>query len=246
MFRIHNTVTLNLKPLEAYKRRFRNPKSPEMRPVMNQWRKRYLKYIKRRYKTNSKGGGDWPGLKPATIFARNHKGKDTKKAISYTSRLSGLNADQKKDYRRAFNRAKKSLADKMNKSATNKQVVALARAHAARKLRSAGAQIDTRNQIGAKLMAAGKVSILQDTGTLINTLDVSRSDNWKFISNGMQVGFLKGKSAKHRSGKRSLSVADIAGIHQFGKGRNPVRRIIVDPDKQTTDGMIRDLMRATK
>tara|TARA_Y100001933_G_scaffold262971_1_gene322669 strand:- start:31952 stop:32479 length:528 start_codon:yes stop_codon:yes gene_type:complete len=168
MFRIHNTITLDLSRLEAYKRRFRNPKTPEMRPVMNQWRARYLGFVRRRYVEQSKGGGNWPSLSPATIRSR-RKGK-----------------------------------------------------------------------------GKGSPAIMRNTGTLLAVLDTQRTDNWKFINNGLRVGFLKSKTSRHPGGKRSLSVADIAGIHQFGKGRNPKREIIVDPDKQTTDGMIRDLMRATK
>lgn len=92
----------------------------------------------------------------------------------------------------------------------------------------------------------GSPGILRNTGTLFSVMDAQRTDNWKFIRNGMRVGFLKNNRRSHPNSKRSLSVSDIAGIHQFGKGRNPKRPIIVDPDKQTTDGMIRDLMRAAK
>ena len=196
MFRIHNTVTLDLKPLEAYKRRFRNPKTPQMRPVMNQWRKRYLGFIRRRYVSHSKGAGNWTALSAATIRQR-RKGKKATRNTKQSSLMSVTRQRNKKKYTM---------------------------------LASAG----------------GTFSILRDTSTLFGGLDISRSDNWKFIHNGMRVGFLKAKSSRHPGLKQSLSVADIAGIHQFGKGRNPKRQIIVDPDKQTTDGMIRDLMRATK
>lgn len=168
MFRIHNTVTLDLRALEAYKKRFRNPRTPEMRPVMNQWTKRYSGYVRRRFSAQSRGGGEWHGLSRATIRNR-RKGK-----------------------------------------------------------------------------GSGSPGILRNTGTLFAVLDSQRTDNWKFISNGVRFGFLKSNRSSHPGSKRSLSVSDIAGIHQFGKGHNPIRKIIVDPDKQTTDGMIRDLMRAAK
>ncbi|MFG0247837.1 MAG: hypothetical protein ACF8OB_03035 [Phycisphaeraceae bacterium JB051] len=250
MFRIHNTITLDLSRLEAYKRRFRNPKTPEMRTVMNQWRARYLKQIRRRFATNSRGGGDWPGLKPATIFARRHKGQATKAAIGYTSkkngRLSGMSDVQRKAYKSMLKRTTARLAEQMGSSVENNRVKALARAHVARRVRSLGGQLETRKQIANRLITGGKVSILRDTSTLFAALDISHSNNWRFISDGIRVGFLKSKSQRHPGVKRTLSIADIAGIHQFGKGNAPKRPIIVDPDKQTTDGMIRDLMRATK
>ncbi|MBL4699641.1 MAG: hypothetical protein JKX85_00145 [Phycisphaeraceae bacterium] len=168
MFRIHNTITIDLRPLEAYKRRFRNPKSPQMKPVMQKWRARYVGYIRRRFVSQSRGGGDWPSLAPATKRSR-RKGK-----------------------------------------------------------------------------GSGSPATLRDTGTLMGVLDAQRTDNWKFIRNGVRVGFLKGTRNNHPGGKRNVGVSDIAAIHQFGKGHNPKREIIVDPDTATTQGMIRDLMRAAK
>ena len=246
MFRIHNTVTLNLKPLEAYKARFKNPKSPQMRPVMNQWRKRYLGYIRRRFVANSRGGGDWPRLKSSTVLSRRHKGKATKQALGYRSRLSGMSDVQRKAYRSMLKRTSARLAEQMGSSVNSNRVKALARAHVARRVRSLGGKLETRNQIASGLIAGGNASTLRDTGTLFSALDVSRSDNWKFVKNGLKVGFLKSNNRKHPDAKRSLSVSDIAGIHQFGKGHNPKREIIVNPDNQTTQGMIRDLTRATK
>lgn len=58
---------------------------------------------------------------------------------------------------------------------------------------------------------------------------------------GVRVGF--GGPAKHPSG--SKTIAGIANIHQAGnsKGNLPARRIIVEPDDKTMQGMASDVTR---
>lgn len=46
-----------------------------MLDVRRQWAFRYRSFSRERYDRFSKGGGNWPALKPATIAARRHGGK---------------------------------------------------------------------------------------------------------------------------------------------------------------------------
>jgi len=74
----------------------------------------------------------------------------------------------------------------------------------------------------------GMVTILIDTGTLMATLSpkLGRPGQYEnHIPYGIQVGF--GGPGQHPKGK--ATIADIAVFHQFGRGHNPVREILVDP-----------------
>ena len=53
----------------------RSTKPGPMLDVRRQWAFRYRSFSRERYDKFSKGGGDWPALKPATIAARRHGGK---------------------------------------------------------------------------------------------------------------------------------------------------------------------------
>jgi len=65
-------ITLNLKGLtKFYDSLGRN--SPAVVKTLKQWGVRYRGFIQRRFDLFSKGGGNWPPLKPATI-ARRRKG----------------------------------------------------------------------------------------------------------------------------------------------------------------------------
>jgi hypothetical protein len=121
---------------------------------------------------SSRGGGDWPPLKPGTIAGRRH-GK-------------GGN----------FKRGSKALA-------------------------------------AARASGGGQVSILWDVGTLITALDPVFQGAPGAIeepeANGITIGF--GGPSMHPDS--NVTIADIAMFHDQGMGRNPVRKILIEPDGNT-------------
>lgn len=88
----------------------------------------------------------------------------------------------------------------------------------------------------------GSSSILRDTGTLFAALnpvfDGRAGAIEQRIKYGVRVGY--GSPAKHPK-SQSMTISQIAEIHQLGLGRNPVRRIIVPPDQATLDAMVKDM-----
>ena len=99
-----------------------------------------------------------------------------------------------------------------------------------------GAKTTTRG--GAK-----NVSILRDTGTLLNALSIGAPGNlFKPIVAGIRVGF--GGPSRHEGGQ--ASIRDIAYFHDTGAGRLPRRQIIVGPDGPTVKRMKADVLRAIR
>lgn len=114
-----------------------------------------------------------------------------------------------------------------------------------------------------------KYTILRDTNILYNALSPLFSGKpgqyQEDIPFGIRVGYggparhpIKkaktkkgrarqkwGKGGFFRAGPRmsTATVADIAGFHQVGGGHLPKREIIVQPDQQTIDGCVEDMMR---
>ena len=86
--------------------------------------------------------------------------------------------------------------------------------------------------------SATNVSILRNTGILLNALTIGAPGNlYRGIRGGIRVGF--GGPARHPGGKATIS--DIAVIHDEGRGV-PKREILVKPDPMT----IRQQQRATQ
>lgn len=86
-----------------------------------------------------------------------------------------------------------------------------------------------------------RASILRDTGTIFSALEPNfigaPGQLEKDIPFGVRVGF--GGPHKHPKGK--ATIADIAHFHQSGTGPLPKREIIVDPDRETQEGMAEDM-----
>ena len=87
-----------------------------------------------------------------------------------------------------------------------------------------------------------QAAILKDTGTLFNSLDISRADNFRRIAGGVRVGFLSGQ----RGAGDAPTISELGAIHHFGRGHIPQRTIIVQPDQQVIAGMMADTRRATQ
>lgn len=89
-----------------------------------------------------------------------------------------------------------------------------------------------------KRRGGGNASILKDTGQLFNALSIGQPGNLeKPVPGGVRFGLSK---SKHHSG---LSFEELTEIHSQGKGVVPARPIIVEPDRATLAGMLKDLQR---
>ena len=96
-----------------------------------------------------------------------------------------------------------------------------------------------KNRLRAtRVIGAGSVKILSDTGTLLTALTPGAPGNlFRYIKNGVRVGF--GGPAKHPDGK--ATIRDIAVFHDQGKGRVPRRQILHKPDNKLVQVMLKDL-----
>lgn len=100
-----------------------------------------------------------------------------------------------------------------------------------------------RKKDGQTKKPAGDAKILRDTGVLLNALSIGAPGNlYKSEKIGIRVGF--DKSQKRPDG--GVSIGNLAEWHNLGAGNLPARPILVEPNKQTTDGMLRDAEKAVK
>lgn len=86
-------------------------------------------------------------------------------------------------------------------------------------------------------------SILRDTGTLFRALTIGAAGNlFKRIRSGVRVGF--GGPKRHPNG--DVTIADLAEIHDRGKGRVPQRYLLYPPSQRLQAAMRRDTKRALR
>ncbi len=64
----------NLRKLQRFKRLINQGSNGPLRPVFKQWGVRYLAWTKRTFIEKSRGGGNWPPLKAATMARRRRGG----------------------------------------------------------------------------------------------------------------------------------------------------------------------------
>jgi hypothetical protein len=198
---------------------------PPVEKMFTQWTAVYLAFLRKRYLANSAGGGEWPGLALSTLEGR-RKGKvfnalagQRKATIGKMARVAGVAS--------VASRKKAMMAAGINKNTAN----ALARAHVARALRSAGWRPESRASL-LKTWAStpGSVAILLDTKVLFNALSLNMPGSLvQRLASGVRVGI--GGPSTHGQGQPTI--ADIAQAHQSGKGHLPRRRIVVKPDGPT-------------
>lgn len=72
---IYGKVDVSLHGLKRFRKTI-DKKPPWIVPVFKKWAARYRAFLQRRFAAFSKGGGNWPPLKPATIRARKGKGQN--------------------------------------------------------------------------------------------------------------------------------------------------------------------------
>ncbi len=100
---------------------------------------------------------------------------------------------------------------------------------------------------------SGSKAILRDTGTLLGALTRGgRGNQFRDTRRGVVVGYGgSGSVVRRRSrGKgggggatSTTSLADLAGIHNFGRGHIPQRQIIAEPDAQTLNQITQSITR---
>lgn len=189
-----------------------SPPSPERRAMNNQWAARYEAFARRRFVRNSRGGGEWPPLSPATIARRRTGGKYRKYKPPGTTKTPRRG--------QAVREIRRRLATASNPT------------------RAASLVRDL------KYLSSGQgVAILRDTSTLFNALTIGTYGNLlRDIPGGVRYGF---QDTPHGEAG-GLTIAKIAGFHQTGAGHNPMRRILVQPDRQTVTGMMNDVGTAVR
>lgn len=132
---------------------------PVAKAIRQRWVTRYLDFLRREYRKNSSGGGEWPELSAAT-----------------------LEKDRKTGRKRR--------------------------------------------------------GIMRVSDTIYNALLEGHPGNVVTqLRNGVRTGI--GGPGQHPDSR--LSIADLAKVHNDGKGRVPQRRIVVPPDAPTLEGMRRDV-----
>jgi hypothetical protein len=239
---VAKTVHVNLSPLWGLHRQIRDDLegvgSGPVRTAIRQCGTIYMGAMRERFAANSRGGGDWPALKPSTVLSRKYKGRASKKALGPQARTAHLTDDQRKLFSRTQREAKKRLTAQLRASGVKdaaKRAAALARAQAYQAVRRAGGSALTRRQVARNLIAAGNVAILRNTGVLFGALTVGAAGNVREdIRNGIRVGI--GGPASHSGGK--LTIGQLAAMHNNGEGRLPRRPIIVQPSPDTARRMV--------
>ncbi len=105
-------VTVNLRKLKRFSdvmdRDFRQSGNGPIRKALNQWAFRYRSFSRRRWLDQSKGGGAWPALKPATVARRRKKSDkiliDTATMLGgFTPMFSGKPGQVQKDIKFGVN-----------------------------------------------------------------------------------------------------------------------------------------------
>jgi len=213
-----------------------------------QWPKTYLASMQDRFDRLSRGGGEWPPLAASTIEKR--RGGHQKELGQVSTRLKDLDPEYRKqaaamirkESKRIFTQAVQDRGEPESEHEEKRRknlATAVARSKVYRLYRSQGNVVRTRKAIAT----AANVTILRNTGTLFRALMAGNPGNVSDpIPQGIAVGI--GGSAVHEGTVQTIG--EIARIHQEGLGRVPVRRIVVDPDTDTTERMTGQLDRAVK
>lgn len=214
MARFEAKVTINTPGLVALERALKMRLAPGSHPAVDafyrQMGARYSTFARARFARLSRGGGEWPPLARSTIARRRFGGGLT------------VGGARRRESLRLRHQMRKLAAVRATATGTYRKQIKARIANSRKKL--------------AKIEKAGaKAGILRDTGVLFNSLTIGHPGNdMRPYPGGVHFGFSK---FPHGGG---LTIQRLAGIHQTGAGRVPVRRIIVQPDAATKRGMATD------
>ncbi len=100
----------------------------------------------------------------------------------------------------------------------------------------------------AKASGGGKISILRDTNEMFSVLSpVFRrlpGQSEQNVPFGIVVGFEgPGQKTQRDKKKGKATIREVAEFHHLGKGRNPKRTLLVDPDDPLKRKMANDMVR---
>ncbi|HUU11866.1 MAG TPA: hypothetical protein VM431_15180 [Phycisphaerae bacterium] len=198
-----------------------------IRDAVRQWGARYRGAMQERMSIFSRGGGDWPPLKPATIARRIDVGKASKRVGKARQALRRARLARIKAGSTKYRTAERALL--RAQQAESRVWKAAARLNRATRRREA---------------ITGQVAMLIDTGTLFASLNKTFTNApgqlQLDIPYGIEVGF--GGPAKYPKGR--ATIADIASFHQFGTETMRARSMIAEPPPKTKQLMAGDMGRA--
>lgn len=210
-------VDLKLEPLRRLGRHIReafaNPQGSAIVSAM--WRQvavRYLAQAQRQFRDASRGALDWPALKIATMLRRKP-------------------ADRRR------NRTRQEAIAELSAGGTPEAVATL---------RGWSVSLGiARNGALARAPGDRQHATLIQTGTLQRSLQEGAPGN--LIEMGpstLRVGIGDSGQAQKKTKKgtapQPLTLGRLAAFHHFGRGHNPVRRILREPTAETRAGMQRD------
>jgi len=204
------------------------------------WRRQteriYSTFVTRRFNQFARGGGDWPALALSTIKARAG-------AARGRAGKGGGSGDQV---------GARSSLGRVTTKAAKKQFGPLGKLVGA-----AGRTVSILTDTGILRRAVGMEGAGHRTTRLANGIQYGFNDtpHVSAVAAHFQSKMEAAKSARSATGyakklaKRTrgsrgrshVTIGQLASFHHFGMGHNPVRRILVEPDPQTTATITRAL-----
>ena len=219
------------------------PGVPAVDAMYTQWGSRYSAFIRRRFDQFSRGGGDWPPLAASTIYARS---RSPIRRINKAFRAGDITSAQR-DIKLAAARGRLGLSLGRARQVAARINNDLARGRiTGRQATSRLARVASGYARRAQLTLNASVSILRDTGTLMNALSIDAPGN-VMRRNGPQLLFGIGGPDLHPGGH--ATIGRIAAYHNYGgaiPGRPPRRVIITEPTKEVRAGMRGDAQRMVR
>lgn len=227
------------------------------------WRRQteriYSTFVVRRFNQFSRGGGDWPALALSTIKARAGaargragKGGGSGEGVGARSSLGRL-----------------TVSDIARKKGISKYDANRVHGPLGKLVGAAGRTVSILTDTGILRRAVGMEGAGHRTTRLVNGIQYGFTDQThgpgKFAALAQRRAALakqisskrtltlgtpeatrsiKAAKARHAllgSGGKSVTIGELASFHHFGMGHNPVRRILVEPDPQTTATITRAL-----
>lgn len=242
---VNATVKINLKPLQQFQNEINNQlNGTSQGPItkaFKQWGVRFRSYLKERFDTYSKGGGDWPPLAESTKLQRRGPRGSSKSKADGRAKAGKL--------RKRINKLGQQLVNLNRKPAKRGKTIKTANRRKKILEQIKKAKLSFKKN---KSLKGRKFAILRDTGTLFAALSPTFTNKPGSIEENIPGGIRVGYGGTHSypkgkgkgKGKSKATIADIASFHQEGKGRLPVRKIIVPPTKPIIDAMENDMQRA--
>ena len=198
-----------------------------------QWGVRYRSFVQLRFDKYSKGSGNWKPLALSTILSR-RKGPNTakvraRKILKLQKKISILKANNKTGKARI-------PTGKPNPQASSRKS----------KPDKSKEKIHSLNNMISKLSKVQRVTILRDTGLLFMALTPVFTARPGSLQQRIPFGIRVGYGGPSKHSKSSVSIADIAEIHNLGLGNVPQREIIVAPESSVLAKMALDMERGLK